>query len=614
MCSLPGLGPRMFEKSGTSGYRSREPIDRQSMSGCLLPGCVIPALRLMRIILLCLALAWMSPARLVAGPKKAIQRPGSSGRIRFERLAPSSLPRFVHFNGHPRASLLPEDNGSGLAWGDYDGDGDDDLFLCNMNGPYLLDPGKRSQFPGSRLWRNDGNGKFSDVTKSVGLDDSAMDMAALFVDYDNDGDQDLIVTHLGGVRLYRNRSGRFTDVTKTAGLGDVDGYCLGVAWGDYDRDGRLDLYVCRYVDFPIEKARRREIVAGRPAPMTTPGSYAPVGNRLFHQSPDGTFRDVTKASGTQNAAGRSMQAIWCDFNNDQLIDLYVANDQSLDCLFRNKGDGTFVDDAIPSGVFDPRGAMGIAVLDYQSDGDQDLLVTHWVLEDPGFYVNEAAQGVFLLTDRAPQVGLRKMDTALVGWGIGFMDFDNDGDSDLFVAYGSTIEDELTLDVLKNPKMLPQQSQIYEYREDRWYALGAAAGAYFKEHHVARGAAISDFDLDGRPDIAINNHGGAPTVLRNVSPGTGHWLGVKLMGTHCNRDAANAQVTVHRDGGSPQMLELFIGGSYLSGHSKTLHFGLGSKKRVSRVEVRWPCGKLQSVENVAVDRVVLIKETAGNRSK
>ncbi len=563
---------------------------------------------------LCLVVVWLTPARLAAEPNKAIPSVGGSGQIRFERLAPSSLPRFIHFNGHPRASLLPEDNGSGLAWGDYDGDGDDDLFLCNMNGPYLLDPGKRNQFPGSRLWRNEGNGKFTDVTKSVGLDHAAMDMAALFVDYDNDGDQDLIVTHLGGVRLYRNTAGRFTDVTKTAGLGDVDGYCLGVTWGDYDRDGRLDLYVCRYVDFPIEKARRREIVAGRPAPMTTPGSYPPVGNRLFHQKPDGTFRDVTKASGTLNAVGRSMQAIWCDFNNDQLIDLYVANDQSLDCLFINKGDGTFVDDAIPSGVFDPRGAMGIAALDYQNDGDQDLLVTHWVSEDPGFYVNEVAQGVFLLTDRTPQVGLRKMDTALVGWGIGFMDFDNDADSDLFVAYGSTIEDELTLDVLKNPKMLPQQSQIYEYREDRWYALGAAAGAYFKETHVARGAAIADFDLDGRPDIAINNHGGVPAVLRNVSSGKGHWLGVKLVGTHCARDAANARVTVHREGGSSQMLELFIGGSYLSGHSKTLHFGLGSKNRVARVDVRWPCGKLQSVKDVAVDRVILIKETVGNKSK
>lgn len=527
--------------------------------------------------------------------------------IRFERLAPTSLPRFEHFNGQRRASLLPEDNGSGCAWGDYDGDGDDDLFLCNMNGPLLMDSAQRRRLPGSRLWRNDGRGRFSDVTEQAGLTVARMDMGVVFADYDNDGDADLLVTSLNGVRLYRNIAGHYDDVTVELGLGSVSGYCLGAAWGDYDRDGRLDLYICRYVDFPIDKARNREIVAGRPAPMTTPGSYPPIANHLFHQEPDGTFHDVTESSGTAAAKGRSMQSVWCDFDNDGWIDIYVANDQSLDNLFRNKHDGTFEDLAMMSGLFDPRGAMGVALIDFNSDGDQDLFVTHWVGEDPAFYINDSSGGVMSFDDRANHTGMRKSDKALVGWGTGFVDFDNDGDQDLYVACGSTIEDELTLDVLKNPRMLPQKSLIYERRADRWYVLGAGAGAYFNETHVARGAAVSDFDGDGRPDLAINNSGGAPAILRNVSTGGGHWLKVRLTGRDCNKDAANARVTIHCDGSSPQMRELLIGSSYLSCDSKTLHFGVGPAELIERLEVRWPCGATQSIQRVPVNQTLNIGE-------
>ncbi|MEE9294652.1 MAG: CRTAC1 family protein [Phycisphaerae bacterium] len=534
--------------------------------------------------------------------------------IRFERVPAGSLPRFVHFNGHARASLLPEDNGSGCAWGDYDGDGDDDLFLCNMNGPYLTASSARRRFPGSRLWRNDGEGRFTDVTESVGLNESRMDMAAVFADYDNDGDADLLVTNLEGVRLFRNDGSRFSDVTQELGLGGVAGYCLGAAWGDYDRDGRLDLYVCRYVDFPIEKARNRPLVAGRPAPMTTPGSYPPLANHLFHQQPDGRFRDVTKKSGTSNAGGRSMQAIWCDFDNDGWIDLYIANDQSLDCLFRNGHDGTFEDLALVAGLFDPRGAMGVAVTDFHSDGDQDLLVTHWVAEDPAFYINDSVGNMLSFDDHATQVGLRKLDGALVGWGTGLVDFDNDGDQDLFIVYGSTIEDELTLDVLKNPKMLPQKSQVYERRKGRWHQLGSRAGPYFGENHVGRGAAVSDFDLDGKPDLAINNHGEAPALLRNVSTSMGNWVKIKLVGRDCNKDAANARVTVRCEGTPGQMCELLLGASYLSSHTKTLHFGVGKVKQVSRVNVRWPCGRMQSLRKVAVNQTLTVTEPQRDGSK
>lgn len=556
----------------------------------------------------CAWCAWLGVARAQESSPPAAKAATGSGAIRFERMGASSLPRFVHFNGQTRESVLPEDNGSGCAWGDYDGDGDDDLFLCNLNGPLLMDAKERSRLPGSQLWRNDGGGRFTDVTEASGLARSEMDMGAVFADYDNDGDADLLVTRFGGARLYRNEAGRFTEVTSAVGLGGVTGYCLGGIWGDYDRDGRLDLYICRYVNFPVDKARTRPLVAGRPATMTTPGSYPAVGNFLFHQKADGTFEDVTEGSGARNAGGRSMQAVWCDFDNDGKLDLFVANDQSFDCLFRNKGDGTFEDVAMPSGIFDPRGAMGLAIMDLHADGDQDLLVTHWVSEDPALYVNEMGGALSVFEDRAVQFGLRKKELPLVGWGVEFEDFDNDGDRDLFIACGSTIEDELTLEVLRAPKMLPQASQVYENRGARWYALGKAAGPYFAENYVGRGAAISDFDGDGRPDVAINNQGGAPALLRNVSVDTGHWLGVKLVGVDCNRDGTNARVTVHCEGSGPQMRELFGGSSYLSGHTKTLHFGLGRAEKVLRVEVLWPCGRVQVARLEGVDRIVVIKET------
>ncbi|MCH7873644.1 MAG: CRTAC1 family protein, partial [Planctomycetes bacterium] len=289
-------------------------------------------------------------------------------------------------------------------------------------------------------------------------------------------------------------------------------------------------------------------------------------------------------------------------------------DQSLGSLFRNRRNGKFEDVALEVGVFDPRGAMGVAAFDFQADGDQDFLITHGVSEDPAFYVNELSAKLLVFDDQATRVGLRKPDGALVGWGTGFVDFDNDGDQDLYLIYGSTIEDELTLDVLTRPKMIPQKSAIYESRGGKWRSLQAGAGSYFAETHVGRGAAVSDFDLDGRPDIAINNHGGEPALLRNTSKSTGNWIELRLVGRDCNRDAANARATVYCDGLPPQMREVFVGSSYLSCDSKTLHFGLGKADAIRRIEIRWPCGGKQSLESVKLNRVLTVTETTRDRSK
>jgi hypothetical protein len=524
--------------------------------------------------------------------------------MRFEEIPAQSLPVFSHFNGQVRASVLPEDNGSGCAWGDYDGDGDDDLFLCNMPGPALMDTSARAKLPGSQLWRNDG-GRFANVTASAGVVSTDMDMGALFVDYDNDGDEDLLVTHLNGLRLFKNTSGHFNDVTALSGLSSVVGYCLGAAWGDYNRDGLLDLYVCRYVDFPFDKARARPLVAGRPAPMTTPSSYPPLANFLFSQTAEHRFVDTTSGSGTASAKGRSMQALWCDFDNDGWLDLYVANDQSFDKLYKNKRDGSFEDIGTMAGVFDPRGAMGVAVLDLHNDGDQDFLVTHWVSEDPALYVNTIIGEQCLFEDEAIKYGLRKKNTALVGWGLSFEDFDNDGDDDLFVAYGSTIEDELTLEVLSNPKMLPQAGRIYDWDGRRWTSLGKQAGPYFEDKRLGRGAAVSDINGDGRLDIAVLHHGGPPAVLLNKTAPR-NWLGIRLTGRHCNRNGANARVTVFAENQPRRMRELFIGSSYLSGNSKVLHFGLADAVAAD-IEIRWPCGRTQRRSGVRPNQIIHFEE-------
>ena len=313
--------------------------------------------------------------------------PRNYPRITFEDVTESSgLASFVHFGGE-RSTQLPEDMGSGAAWGDYDDDGYPDLFLCNIKGP-LNTPDTTAT---NRLYKNSGDGTFEDVTEASGLGAALMSMGAAWADWSGDGSLDLVVTSYPKLRLYRNqRDGTFTDVTDAAGLAAFSGLWTGASWGDYDTDGDLDLYVAGYVQYtfrPEDSGRgTRQYQAVVPYTLN-PSSYPPERNLLFRNDGNETFTEVAAEANVVNAEGRSLAASWCDFDEDGQLDLYVANDVSDNVMYRNQGDGTFEDISHPAWVADYRGAMGIAVADWDGDNDQDLFVTHWIAQENALYSN-----------------------------------------------------------------------------------------------------------------------------------------------------------------------------------------------------------------------------------
>jgi len=502
---------------------------------------------------------------------------------------------------------LPEDSGSGLAFGDYDNDGWDDLYVANLAGPVLMnrDELRRTRQPG-RLFHNRGDGTFVDVTERAGLKHVGWDNAAIWVDVDGDGWLDLVIAGIDEVALFGNlgvgADGRvtFEDRSSEAGLGEMDCLAAGPTAADFDGDGDLDLYVPCYVDFPWDRARDRPLVGGRPATMTTPADYPPQRNRLFENSGSGRFRDIAEAAGVVDAEGRGLQAVFADLDDDGWPDLYVANDQSFDRLFHNQGDGTFLDVAARAGTRDPRAAMGVAIGDYDLDGAMDVFITHWVGEENALYRNLSIAGSLVFEDRTLEAALAPTDPSWVGWGTGLFDFDLDGDLDVFLVNGSTVEDEWTLEVLSDPKMIPQPMVLYEQETGVFRDRSACAGAAFAETIVGRGASFADFDRDGRVDVAVSVHNGSPLLLHNVSDRLGHWIGVQLSQPGPNPFAVGAKVTVESAGGTI-VRQLLAGESYAGSNSLTLHFGIDNDT-VRSIEVRWPDGEFTRTGPLDVDRV------------
>lgn len=523
--------------------------------------------------------------------------------FQFEELAAVVGLDFVHFDSS-RAALLPEDNGSGLAFADFDNDGFDDLYVVNLAGPVLLERGVliESRSPG-RLFHNQADGTFRDVTEETGLVHVGWDMAAIWADLDGDGWLDLVLTGIDEVRLFRNLEGTgFADVSEEAGLGEVDCLATGPAVADYDGDGDLDLYVPCYVAFPWERARNRTQVGGRPATMTTPANYPPQPNLLFRNDGQGHFDEVAGEAGVADETGRGLQAVFVDLDGDGRSELYVGNDQSFDRLYRNLGDGTFEDSSLPAGTHDPRASMGIMIGDYDADGAPDLFLTHWVGEDNALYRNLSSEGVLLFEDLTRVQGLAPVDRSWVSWGGGWFDFDLDADLDLFMVNGSTVEDEWTLEVLSDPKMIPQPMVVYERREDRYVDSSSCAGESFVANHVGRGATFSDYDRDGLVDVAVQVHNGRLLLLRNRSTPRGRWLEIDLLGEEPNHWAVGAKVTVTT---LERVLtrQRLAGEGYLGSNSPTLHFGLGAVAEVTDVEVRWPSGRITRSGPIPIDRRV-----------
>jgi tetratricopeptide (TPR) repeat protein len=532
----------------------------------------------------------------------------------------AGLASFRNFVG-PRTSQMPEDMGPGVAWGDFNNDGYDDVFLVSAGGP--MDQPEEKRAP-CDLYENLGDGSFRKVEGFPEL--RIHGMAAAWGDYDEDGFLDLIVTGYNALLLFHNEggTGKFTRDTRFPNL---KGCWSGASWGDYDNDRHLDLYGCGYIQYVENEAdiARGEIQQGFFIPFTlNPASYPGGTNLLFHSNGDGTFTEVAAQLKVQNPEGRSLGALWHDFDDDGWLDLYVANDISDNVLFHNTG-GKFEDISHEACVADYRSAMGLTAGDYNRNGDDDLYITHWVAQENALYENllhafaarPAASSLPVQTNApaSKQPGLRFMDVAdmkgvgqmalpYVGWGTEFVDFDGDGWLDLVVANGNTIEFEGPMP----RKLKPQEAfLLWNQRGQMFYNL-APLNKSLSEPHVSRGLAVADYDNDGAMDILIADLGEGVRLLRNQMQ-TGHWLKVRLHSRlHDGRPLGfgdGAKVIAHVGGVGLRRTVSSV--SYLSQSSRTVHFGLGNATQVDQLEVRWLGGGTTWFTNLAANATWEITE-------
>jgi tetratricopeptide (TPR) repeat protein len=561
---------------------------------------------------------WTRDDRYVAGQEeegitRSLDRSleQASTGLRFTEVSEQAGIRFEHFPFR-RTSQLPEDMGPGGAWGDYDGDGMPDLLLVNFAAPLgVPDEEMAASSATDRLYRNRGDGSFEDVTESAGVGTAHRGMGASFGDYDADGDDDLFVTSWGSNILWENQGdGTFRDVTARAGL-DTEGFWTGASWADFDLDGDLDLYVCGYVNYiPEEPGAASTSVGDAENPFTiNPSSYTPRPNHLYVNRGDGTFEERAADAGVRGEAGRSLAAAWADFDGDGLPDLYVANDVSDNAMFRNRGDGTFQDVSYEALVADYRSSMGIAVGDWDGDLDLDLFLTHWVAQENALYSSRSSASPadhskdgLQFSDEADRVGLGQIALDLVGWGTAFVDFDNDGWLDLFVANGSTLQQRDT-----PSELVPMHPHLYWNKgpDEGFFEVGAEAGLRTNPPGVGRGAAFADYDADGDADLLILRHGGRARLLRNDSTG-GHWVGFKVRARSGHPSGIGARIVVRADDRS-YLQEAGAGPSYLSQNYSDLLFGLGEATRVERVEISWPGGRREVWSDLGVDRLWDLEE-------
>ncbi len=507
----------------------------------------------------------------------------------------AGLGGFTNFVG-TRTSQMPEDVGCGAAWGDFDNDGDDDLFLVSAGGALPL---PAEQLAPCRLYENRGDGTFRPVTEFP--ETRIHGMGAAWGDYDGDGYLDLAVSGYQALLLFHNEggSGRFTRVPT---FPNRPGFWSGVAWGDYDGDHAPDLYVCNYVQYvPSEAdASRASSQLGEFVPFTlNPASYPGGTNLLLHNTGQGTFADVTLALGVGNPEGRSLSALWHDFDADGWPDLYVANDISDNVFYHNVG-GKFQDISHPALVADYRSAMGLAVGDYNRDGDDDLFITHWVAQENALYDNlwsDLKGQTLRFLDVADLRGVGQMALPYVGWGTEFADVDGDGWLDLIVANGNTLEVPDS-----RPRVLKRQEPflLWNQRGDQFHNI-APLNPLLAEPHNGRGLAVADFDLDGDQDVLIVNLGEGVQLLRNDMQ-KGHWLKLRLRSRLADGRplgfAEGARVVARVNG--TILTRSVSSASYLSQSSRTLHFGLGPATRVDRIEVHWIGGGTNVVDSVEAD--------------
>jgi enediyne biosynthesis protein E4 len=543
------------------------------------------------------------------------QLPGGLPHVSFTDVTQQAGIDFVHSSGD-RTHQLPEDMGSGAAWGDYDNDGYPDLYLVNQPGPWGSRPA--ADGPISRLYHNNGDGTFADVTERAGVANrGGFGMGAAWGDYDNDGLLDLYVTNYGRSILYHNNGdGTFTDVTDRAGVAN-ERWAATPLWFDYDGDGYLDLYVANYLDYRLDRqeARSSSQWSGVNVPLAlNPSAFAPVGNRLYHNNRDGTFTDVATKLGVADAEGRTLTANFSDFGFKGYPDLFIANDISSNRLYQNAGKGRFVDISASSWIVDNRSTMAVAIGDFDGDGANDMFHTHWVGEGYALYQNLLMQqgaGDLHFADTADMYGCGSIGMPFAGWGTFFFDFDNDGSPDILVVNGSSLEQPA------NSKLLVPQRPLLLWSKGRkgYFDLAGpgTAGNALRRAIVGRGAAFADYDRDGDLDVIITTNHGRPMLLRNDGGNRNQWLAVQLRGERSNRQGIGAKLWL-KSGEKSFYREYGVQGSYLSYSSPEAWFGLGSSGTADSLTIQWPSGTRQVLRDLPVNQLLRFTENSPAREK
>jgi enediyne biosynthesis protein E4 len=515
---------------------------------------------------------------------------------------------FVHANGRSLQKYLPESTGPGCAFLDYDNDGWMDIYLVNSGPCDFWTPSKPLR---NALYHNNRDGTFTDVTEKAGVTGGGYGMGAAVGDYNGDGFPDLYVTQYGRSILYRNNGdGTFTDVTEKAGVA-APGWASSAVWFDYDNDGRLDLFVCRFVDF--SKLKHHACNAPNIPSLAGVNEYCyprifdPMPSRLFHNNGDGTFTDVSRQTGIADNPGKAWGVVATDINNDGWMDLFVANDTVANFLFMNRKGKRFEEIGFTAGVaYGPggtaRSGMGVDSADFDQDGWMDLFVTNLDHELYAFYQNQHDES---FEDKASPSGIAKATQLMSGWGLKFFDYDNDGNLDLFIVNGHP--DDL-IDKIK-PNVTYSEPLLLLHNTGKGLEdVSRQSGPIFAKNLSGRGLAIGDFDNDGGVDVLVGINDGAPILLKNNIGRQNSWLGIKLVGKNSNPDAIGARIT-YRSGDLKRSRMKVGGGSYLSSHDPRIVLGLGARRKMDWLEVKWPLpgGATQRFTDLPANRYITIIE-------